>query len=321
MPIIRNKEIARLAGVSPSTVSNVLNGHKNVSAETREKILKLCKKYGYTPNILGRNLRIGKTNTIVFNFSDFDRGFYLKIIEGINDFLSKNGYELIICTNKSSRSFMNPTFTKGAISLDSKMTNDSLVSSAGNEYPIVVMDRMIENPYIKSVIADNYNIMRQLVQRIIDKDFCHFGFIGGLDHTLDNQERYQGFLDALAENNIDFDTKNYYHGDFREKSGSRAAKIMLLSNSVPEVVICANDNMAIGAMRVFEEAGLQVPHDVAITGFDNCELAEIKGLTTVEIPRYESGFLAAKCLVGMIEGETSNEPFKIKTSIIWRNTV
>ncbi|MGB8455608.1 MAG: LacI family DNA-binding transcriptional regulator [Anaerocolumna sp.] len=321
MSTIKIKEIAKIAGVSPSTVSNALNGQKNIGKATREKILKLCEEKGYTPNLMGKNLKIGRTKTVVFNFSDFDRSFYLDIIKGISDNLFQNGYDLIICTNKSSKNFMNSSFTCGAICLDIKMTNNDIISFAEDNFPIIVMDRIIDHSCIKNVIVDNYPIMCQLVQKIIDKGFRRFGFIGGPTDTLDNQERFQALLDTLEENSIEFDHKNYYHGDFREKSGYQAAKIMLMSGSIPEVIVCSNDNMAIGAIRAFKENGFQIPADIAISGFDNAEKAELAGLTTVEIPRYESGFLAAKSLLEMIEGRAQQETYKIKANIVWRSTV
>ncbi len=321
MSVTRIKEIAELAGVSPSTVSNALNGQKNVGKSTRDRILKICKEQGYSPNIIGKSLKTGRSNTVVFNFSDFDRSFYLKIIQGISDHLTQNGYDLIICTNTSSKNFMKSSFAHGAISLDSKMANDDLISSAEENFPIVVMDRMVDHPYIRSVIVDNYPIMCQLVQKIIDKGVRRFSFIGGISDTLDNQERYQAFLDTLKKNGIEFDSKNYYHGDFREKSGYQAAKIIMLSESLPEAVVCANDNMAVGAMHALQESGLQIPADIAISGFDNADTSKLAGLTTVSIPRYESGFLAAKYLLEMMEGEAPPAPFKIKANIVWRSSI
>jgi LacI family transcriptional regulator len=315
------KDIAKIAGVSPSTVSNVLNGHKNVGEDTRKRVFALCEQYGYRPNMLGKNLKKGKTDTIVFNFSDFDRSFYLKIINGISDFLQNHGYDLIICTSRSSRNFMNAGYTSGAICLDSNMGDDYLEKAATGDYPIVVMDRIISNPYIKSVIVDNYPVMCRFMQLIIDKGYRKFAFLGGLERTLDNQERFAAFLDILKKNNLYFDPKNYYYGDYREKSGYQCAKMIILSGSLPEVLVCANDNMAIGAIRAFSEHGLHIPADVAVSGFDNCELAEISRLSTVEIPRYESGYLAAKELLSLIRKDGDPGVFKIGASILMRDSV
>ncbi|MCJ7840042.1 LacI family transcriptional regulator [Lederbergia sp. NSJ-179] len=315
------KDIAQAAGVSISTVSNVLNGRKNVGKETRDRILQLCEEMGYQPNIMGKSLKKGQTNTIVFNFSDFERSFYLKIIKGIHDYLTENHFDLIVCTTNSSENFMRGHFTQGAIVLDRKMTDAFLVSTASSQFPIVVMDRIIENENIKSVITENYSVMCELTQTLIDKGFRKFGYIGGYESSLDHQERYQAFIDTLTMNHIPFPRTKYYHGDFSEKSGYRVTNILILSNDLPEILVCANDNMAIGAIKALRENKIEVPKDISVTGFDDSSNAENFGLTTVTIPRYESGYIAAKELVEMIRGAGNQEDFKITAKINWRETV
>ncbi|MCD9022896.1 LacI family DNA-binding transcriptional regulator [Cohnella silvisoli] len=318
------KKIANIAGVSVSTVSNVLNGRNNVGQATRERVLQICSEYGYYPKTLREQAKSNsKTKTIVFIFSDFDREFYLKIINGMSDCLTENGYDLIICTNKSSSNFMRSSFASGAIVLDSKMNDDYVISVSKPDFPVVLMDRIISNELAntKSVIIDNYPVMCEMVQGLVDKGFKRFGFIGGMEFTLDNQERFTGFTDTLAKNNIEFDRKNYFHGNYREKSGYQAAKIMILSNALPEVLVCANDNMAIGAMKAFEENNIRIPEDISVTGFDDSEAAVMAGLTTISIPRYESGYLAAKELLGIIEGTVNRKPFKLGATVEWRKTV
>lgn len=315
------KDVAKRAGVSPSTVSNVLNNRTNVGEATREHVLKICKEMDYRPNAAGRMLKTGKSNTVLFNFSDFDRSFYLKIINGISDYLNDNDYNLIICTDKSSEKYMNPSSTCGSLILDRKMNDELLMRIANENYPIVVLDRVVSNPYIKSVIVNNYDPMYELVQGLINKGYRSFGFVGGPEETADNRERFQGFKDALSANGIEFQQRSYYAGNYREKSGYNAAKIMMLSRELPDCLVCANDNMAIGAMKAFRENEIRVPEDIAITGFDNCDLAEAMCLTTVSIPNYERGYIAARYLIENIRGKLNSDTFKISAKIIWRETV
>jgi LacI family transcriptional regulator len=315
------KDIAKAAGVSVSTVSNVLNGKKNVGEETRERILNICKEMSYYPNTAGKALKSGKSNTILFNFSDFDRSFYLKIINGISDYVNDNEFDLIICTEKSCEKYMRSNLTGGSIILDKKMKDEVLIKIASEHYPIVVLDRVIDNPYIKSVVVNNYDPMREMIQGLVDRGYRHFGFVGGPEQTADNKERYKAFRDVLEENNISFQQKSYFAGDYREKSGYTAAKILLLSQEIPDCLVCANDNMAIGAMKAFRDNGIRVPEDIAVTGFDNCDLAEAMELTTVSIPNYERGYIAARYLIENIRGKRNVEPFKISAKIKWRGSV
>ncbi|MBH1940016.1 LacI family DNA-binding transcriptional regulator [Mobilitalea sibirica] len=315
------KDVAKLAGVSVSTVSNVLNNKKNVSDETREKIIKICKELSYQPNAAGKSLKSGKNDTILFNFSDFDRSFYLKIINGISDYVNNNDFDLIICTDKSCEKYMNNSLTGGSIILDKKMQDDTLIRIASENYPIVVLDRIMNNPYIKSVVVNNYDPMFEMIQGVIDRGYRSFGFVGGPEETADNKERYRAFRDALEVNHIQFLQKSYFAGNYREKSGYNAAKILMLSRELPDCLVCANDNMAIGAMKAFQENGIRVPEDIAVTGFDNCDLAEAMGLTTVSIPNYERGYIAARYLIENIRGQRNVETFKISAKIIFRSSV
>lgn len=312
------KQIAEQAGVSPATVSNVLNGRKNVGEDVRRRVLALCDEMGY--ELDARLRKPAQNRTVVFNFSDFDRSFYLNIIKGISECLTENGYDLIVCTNRSSRNFMKARFSAGAISLDGKISDEQLLAVAQDGYPIVVMDRIIESDRIKSVIVDNYPVMCELVQKLIAKGYRRFGYMGGIETTLDNLERFSAFESTLKANDILFEKKYYFHGDYREKSGYQAARLMLLGNALPQVLVCASDNMALGAIRAFKEYGLDIPGDIAVTGFDGCDSASIMGLTTISIPRYENGYLAAKELLNLIEGEPAGEPFKLGASIRWRQT-
>lgn len=315
------KDIAKQAGVSVSTVSNVINGRKNVGEKTRKRVLEICDELGYQPNLVGRNLKTGPTNTIVFNFSDFERTFYLKILNGINDYLTSNGFDLIVCTANSSKEFMNASFTRGAIVLDKKTETEFIDRIASNRFPIVVMDRIVENDYIKNVVVGNYEVMNHFIEQIVQKGYRDFVFIGGPEVSLDHQERFAAFKDVLERYQIKFENKAYYHGDFTEKSGYQATNLMILSNQLPEIIICANDNMAIGAMKALRENGYKVPQDIAVTGFDDSHQASAYDLTTISVPRYEIGYIAAKELIEIIQGRKSNQTLKIPAKIVWRNTV
>lgn len=315
------KDIAEAAGVSKSTVSNVLNGKSNVGEETRQKILNICRQMDYRPYLAGKHLRQQIDNkAILFNFSDFDRSFYLKIIEGINEYVSDNGFDLIICTSKSCEKYMLSGMTSGAIVLDCAMENSSLFRLASPQYPIVVLDRVLEQPGIKSLVINNYDPMRELVQGLVDKGCRKFAFLGGLEKTEDHIERFTAFRHVLQENNIAFREENYFSGDYREGSGYKAAKILMLAQETPDALVCANDNMAIGAMRYFREQGCRIPDDISVTGFDDCETARFLGLTTVSIPNYERGYLAARNLIENIRGNRNEETLKLPAMVKWRKS-
>jgi LacI family transcriptional regulator len=316
------KDVATAAGVSISTVSNVMNGKNNVGGETRMRILQLCEDMHYVPNTAGKTLKGGSggSRSILFNFSDFDRSFYLKIIAGISGYAVDNGYELIICTWRSCEKYLYNNLTDGCIILDERMQNDMLLKAARERYPIVVLDRVLPNPFIKSIVVNNHDPMTELVQGLVDHGCRTFSFIGGHESTDDTKERFAAFRDVLQKNNLPFQRRNFFSGDYREGSGYKAAKIAMLAEELPDALVCANDNMAIGAIKAFTEKGIRVPEDIVVTGFDDCELAETVGLTTVAIPNYERGYLAARSLIENIKGEKDFGLLKIPAAVKWRKT-
>lgn len=315
------KDIAEAAGVSPSTVSNVINGKQNVSEATRKRILELIKEMNYIPNEAGKILKTKENNTILFVFSDFDRSFYLNVLKGINDYLKNKEYDLLICTQRSCVKYMRNNMSSGCIVLDAALSDETVKNCASEDYPIVVMDRVVPSPYVKSVIVDNYTPTCEMVQDIINRGYRRFAFLSGIEKSMDNMERYRAFRDTLEKNNINFHQKNYFAGDYREESGYTFGKILSLSERLPDALVCANDNMAIGAIKAFKENNIRVPEDIAVTGFDDNERAEEMGLTTINIPDYERGYLAALYLVETLNGKKTEPEYHISAKIKNRKTV
>lgn len=312
-------DIAKKAGVSPATVSNVLNGKKNVGSKTRDKVLEICEEMNYVPNIVGKTLKAGTKKTILFVFSEFDRQFYIKIIQGISDYVYSKGYDLLICTSRNCDKYMNRSMTCGCIMLDVNSNDQLIMSRAKKDYPIIVMDRIIDMPYVKSILVNNYTPEVELVEALLAKGYKRFAFISGMD-TLDTKERYNALNDTLFKHGITLRREDVYSGDFREKSGYQAARLIMLKEKLPDVLICANDDMAIGAMRAFRENSFHIPEAISVVGFDDNELARAMGLTTIQIPNYERGYIAAQYLIESLEGIGDFQEFKISPVIKWRKT-
>lgn len=315
------KDIARQAGVSVSTVSNVLNGKKNVGEETREKIYQICRELGYVHKPKHSTDEQRDNKNILFVFSEPDRQFYLQIIRGIRDFILDKGYNILISTNENCESLMRKEWTCGCIVQDIDVKEQLLRQRGAENYPIVVLDRNIDLPFVKCVVVNNYAAMCEMVQRIIDCGYRRFAFLGGIEKTEDTQERFIAFRDTLKKNQIEFLESDYYTGDYREKSGYIAGRMIALREKMPEVVICANDSMAAGVIKALQEKEIRVPEDISVTGFDNTSQSQTMGLTTVTAPNYERGYLAAQALVDNLEGQRSYETFRILARVVWRESV
>jgi LacI family transcriptional regulator len=273
----------------------------------------------YTPNAAGKALAGKRSNIILLNFSDFDRLFYVEMFKGIHDYTEEAGYDLIVSTTRSSAKFMHNRLTDGAIILDVRMQNEVIAREAGERYPVIVLDRPSCGPYVKAMLPNNYEAMTVLVQGLLDAGYRSFAFVAGLD-TNDTRERFRGFSDVLARGGIPFSRSSLFTGDFTEESGRRAANLLTLAKELPEVIVCANDNMAIGVIKSLREHGIRVPEDVAVTGFDNIDQAAWEGITTVAVPNYELGYLSARALVENIGGKHDYETRYLNAKVIWRKT-
>ena len=163
--------------------------------------------------------------------------------------------------------------------------------------------------------------MCEMMQDIIDRGYRRFAFLSGVETSLDNMERYRGFSDTIEKNGLHFHQKNYFVGDYREESGYTVGKILSLAENLPDALICANDNMAIGAIKAFRENNIRVPEDIAVTGFDDIERAQEIGLTTITVPDYERGYLAALYLMEALNGKDVAKTFQISPKVKMRKTV
>lgn len=317
--MVKIKDIATAAGVSTATVSNVLNGKTNVGPDTRKKIMQLCKEMDYHPNIMARNLKMGKTNTVLFSFSDFERSFYLRVIHGINDCLLEHRMGMIICTHTSVANFLHNGLVDGAIVLDKSIKDRQIVEAAKANVRVVMMDRVIRAANVSCVVTDNDLGIQELAEGLLKRGCRRFHFVGGPVYTSDHIERYDTFRRVLEANGIPFSEDNYFQGDYSVLSGMRAGNLMVMRGDLPDAVVCANDNMAAGVLNALREHGVNVPQTVSVTGFDGDPTADVPEgyLTTAVIPRYEMGYLAAETLVKMIRQDTQPVVRRIKAPIFW----
>ncbi len=309
------RDIAERAGVSISTVSNVLHNKNSASVQTREKILAIAKELGYEIPLDKKR----SNHTVICNLSDFDALYYLDILHGISDYTNAKGYSMLICSGENIAHYADPEVVCGCIVNDVKTADADLLKIADRGIPVIVLDREIESPRIKSIVVNNYAAEKQLIEGLVEAGYQRFAFLSGLN-TADNKDRYQAFRDTLKEHGIAFKRNDLFEGDWREKSGAQAARLLMLSEEMPEILVCANDMMALGAIRMLTNNGLRVPDDIAVAGFDDIIISRYTELTTVTVPDYERGYLAAQALIDILDGKGDFETVRIGARVKWRKT-
>ena len=254
------KDVAKLAGVAVSTVSYALNGSTKVSEATREKILTAAKNLNYKKNSFASALKKQSTKTIVLILSDLSGPYYSELIKGVQDTALKYGYDLIACSSVGGRESTGIKFLKehrvdGAIVLSAYIPGNMLLETAREGFPIVVLDRIIHNSHLINVTVNNKQGGYKATEHLISLGHEKIGFMGGPINTIDSRDRFSGYLEALNDNQLPFEDKWLMPGNFTRESGYEGTKTLLESGiELPTAMFYANDEMAIGGIKAFQEA-------------------------------------------------------------------
>ncbi|WP_316570845.1 LacI family DNA-binding transcriptional regulator [Neobacillus sp. YIM B06451] len=318
------KDVAKRAGVSVSTVSYSINGSHLISLETRNKVLKAAKDLGYRPNGPARNLKEKKTNIIGLFLSGFTGPFFNDMMEGIQDVVISKGLELVVCSSVDKHRLLIERHVDGAIILNYHMDDALLASLAEEKFPIVVLDRDMQSPYIKNILLPNEYGSALAVRHLLEKGHKRLGYIAGSIESYDGETRLGGFKKELAAHGLEFFESDLLRADFTEQSGYKEMEKYLnrTEGPLPSAMVCANDEMAMGTIRAIKEKGMRVPEDMAVVGFDDIYLSQYfpPSLTTIQVPRKEWGIIAAKTLFRMLDNEFDFETEQVPVKLMARNS-
>ncbi|MHD0396452.1 LacI family DNA-binding transcriptional regulator [Staphylococcus simulans] len=301
------KDVARLAEVSTATVSRVLTNTGNVSEKNRKKVLDAVEKLKYYPNSIGRQLRKMETKTILVVVPDITNSFFSNILRGIENTAGEKGYQVLLgdTQNKKADDYFKYLYEKqvdGMILLTSKLSIGTL-KDIYDKFPVVLACETITALDIPTVSINNIEAAETVTEYLIQlghKNIVHA--TGPLDGIL-GKNRLLGFENKMRQYNYPIPKENIIEGDFSLESGYKIAEHILSMKDRPTAVFTANDEMAIGVIKVLKERGIRVPADISVVGFDNIKLAEIVApeLTTYSQPNYEIGVKAMELLLEIID--------------------
>ncbi|MEJ1161904.1 LacI family DNA-binding transcriptional regulator [Prosthecomicrobium sp. N25] len=313
----RIAEVAKLAGVSAATVSRALANPEKVSPEAREKVMAAVRTTGYTPNVAARNLRARKSRMVLVVVPNIGNPFFSEVLRGIDETLSAAGYGLIIGNigqdDDEGRRFVDVAFAgqvDGVILLNGRILQARGRKLTDAATPVVAACETIPGAPIPQVEVQNREAAEAVARTLLDLGHTRFGYVEGPRANILERERGGGFRDALERAGIPKSSLVVFPGDFSFRSGSAAAERFLALAERPGAVFCANDEMAIGFVKTVRDAGLQVPRDVSVVGFDAIDFASYcePPLTTVVQPRGAIGQKAAELLIERMRGGTSELP-------------
>lgn len=327
---MRIKDIAREAGVSTATVSHVINKTKYVTDETRERVQQAIKKFNYHPNAHAQMLALGKSKIIGLLVSDISNPFFPEIIKSVEAAVFEKGYNLILLnTNYDAERAVEYVHrliqmkVAGILLMTAEFDQALIDEAKRKKTSIVFHDLGVVGEKMSNVILDYAVGIEEAVQHLVSLGHKNIAHIAGSHEIHSGRVREQAFIDAMNKHFPKGKPPKIYEGDFRFDGGRRAAHQMLQEKDVPTAVVVANDMMALGAMQEFRAAGLNVPQDISIVGFDDIAFAALAEppLTTVCSPRVEIGRRAVEALMLTIDHpHQQGMEVRIPTYLLKRNS-
>jgi LacI family transcriptional regulator len=306
------EDIARKCGVSRSTVSRVINREANVSPDTRQRVEEMIAQINFQPNLAARGLAAGKTRVLGVVIpmgvtAIFTDPFFPSLIQGVSITCNAADYSVMLWLDdpeyerRTVRQILYNGLVDGVI-IASNMMDDPIVLALGEgKLPYVMVGRSPGNKKVNFVDVDNYGGARKAVRHLLDLGRRRIAHIAGPHNLIAGLDRYQGYLSGLYEGGIFPDPALVVEGDFTDLSGYSAVQRLLPHH--PDAIFTASDAMANGALRALLEAGVRVPQDISLVGFDDIPFASrtFPPLTTVRQPIQRIGSLAAETLIEVIE--------------------
>lgn len=315
-------DIARELNVAPSTVSRALHDHPALKKETKEAVKALAEKLDYQPNLLALNLLQKKSNTIGVIVPEITSHFFSAIVTGVQDIVNTSEYNIMICLSNESyqeeKSIVNNLLriqVDGVLVSPSSKTKDfdhfRKLQKSGT--PVVVFDRDCPGLDADKVLVDDYSGAFQAVEYLIKSGCKKIAHMAGPKNLSTTDHRFQGYLDALEQNNIPVQNKYIAHvKGFSHEDGLGPAKKLLKLKNPPDAIFAMNDNIAISAMHVAKKLEFKIPEDISIVGFDDRPNSSYftPSLSTVWQPVYSIGILSARILLHHLEGSDTKVNFR-----------
>ncbi len=311
MPTIH--DVAKRAGVAPITVSRVINNSGYFSAEIRERVEKAVAEIGYVPNMVARSLRSKRTNTLALIVTDITNPFFTTLARGVEDAASEAGFTVIFCNTDESEEkeahYLHVLLQKQVdgfllVPAQSKRGAIDLICQHGE--PVVVLDRRVPAENVDTVRCDSESGAYDLTRLLTSLGHRQIASISGPRGVSTAEDRVAGYRRALEEAGIRVEESQIFYGEFKPDAGYEMTRCALSLNPRPTALITGNNFIAVGAMKAIQDAGLEVPEDVALVTFDDLPPAMISFpfFTVAAQPAYEMGHRATHLLLDRLSGQS-----------------
>ncbi|MBM7097539.1 LacI family DNA-binding transcriptional regulator [Bacillus sp. H-16] len=328
------KDIAKMAGVSVTTVSRALNGYSDVNPKTRDRIKKVAEQLNYSPNALARSLVMSKSHTIGLLVSELNRSgakdmFTYEVMCGINDAASDENYDLILfSTNpvkqeqKSYSQLCRERQVEGVIMQGIKTDDPYLDEVIESNIPCVLVDVELEGDNVGYVSTDNVFGAQMAMRHLINLGHENIAMMNGHNQARVSQRRLEGYVKALEEAGLPVYDHYVAEGDYLEPKAETEAVKLLTDHPEITAIFCASDLMALGVLRAAERLGRKVPEELSVVGYDDIMLAQYAHppLTTVAQDKYQIGYESARLLTAMLQQKTKKRKVILDNQLIVRGS-
>ena len=313
-------DVARQAGVSPVTVSRVINGAGNVKLATREKVLRAIEELHYVPSTAARSLRSKRTNTLALLVPDITNPFWTTVSRGVEDSAQRGGYSVLLCNTDENpeklHRYLDVIISQrvdGAIVTPYDSDARNFARLRDRKIPSVVIDRRVDGWKVDTVRGDSISGARALVNHLIRLGHRRIAMISGPRTTPTAEDRVTGYQISLVEAGLSIDSRLIKRGEFRASSGESLTHQVLEEGLNPTAIFASNNAIAMGVIKALSRRGLSIPEDIALVCFDDSpNLSPIfPFLTAVVQPAYEMGVKAAELLLNRLESGESLPPRQI----------
>ncbi len=306
-------DIAKKLSISPATVSRALNKSSAVSPATRKRVIDLAEHLGYRQNLFASSLRLKKTNTIGVIIHELNSYFITSVLAGIEKIVTAANYNLIIAHSAENADIeianANNLFNKrvdgviASLSFNTKGLSH-FIQFQNKDIPVVFFDRVFENSDGAKIIINNYQAGYDAASHLIEQGCKRIAHVTSSLTRNVYSERLKGYKQALLDHNLKFKEKLLIVDGIKEEDAIRSANRILSMKPLPDGIFITNDFCAAVIMQLLKDAGLRIPQDIAIVGFNNDIIGKVVSpkLTTINYPGYEMGQLAARTLISHLQG-------------------
>lgn len=336
--MVTRKDVALAAGVSEATVSRVLNGVSPMREATKQRVLKAVNELEYHPNAIAQSFarrRSGNLGVILPSVPKvhlFSTHYFAEILSGIGEAVQQKGYDLLLLFRSSEQaqdysSLYHSRKVDACIILganDSPSSEMALQQLWKQKLPFCLVNQHYAGQSYNEIDSDHVKGSYDAMQHLISKGYKRIAFLNGSLHYSNSRDRLEGYRLALKEAGLALESELIFTGNYSRTSGAQAARAIYEQKDRIDAVFAANDRMAIGLMQGLRELGIRAGEDIAIVGYDDSDAARLSDmpLTTVHVPFYEMGKIAADRLLLQIMDEGDRAPFqeKLATRLVIRKS-